>query len=57
MEELPASVAVLIQMLDKIYPTPEVRPGVDHDTQMYSAGQRSVVDRLLRLQKEATEPR
>ena len=53
MEELPLLATVLITMLDELYAKPEVKPGVDHDTLMYQSGQRSVIDRLLRLQKEA----
>lgn len=53
MEELPASVSELIRLLDEIYATPVITPGVALDAQMYAAGQRSVVDRLLRLQREA----
>ena len=41
---LPAISQEFIDAVDNAFPRPEVRPGMDRDTEMFNAGARSVVD-------------
>lgn len=53
MEHIAPLSVKLIEQLDTIYPKVLPTPGVNREVELYAAGQRSVVDFLLQLQKES----
>lgn len=55
MDSIPDLSTDLIRILDSIYPKVVITPGDSIDDLMYAAGQRQVIDRLLRLQEEADQ--
>lgn len=55
MEHIPLLSSDLIKSLQELYPVVLPTPVAHRETELYSAGQRSVVDFLLQLLKESEE--
>lgn len=55
MNELPATVAALIEGLDRVYPHECIRKGESVEDAHRRAGERAVVDFLKALQRKADE--
>ena len=53
--KLPSTIVETIELLDEIYPAPDVHPSDDIKAIMYKAGQRQVVTFLKSLIEDETE--